>query len=108
MTMSSRQMPAGGDRAGRMPDFMIVGHPKCGTTALHHMLRRHPQIFMPDLKETWFFVPELQSRLRRPGRRPDTLEEYMQQFGTIEDAGSPHNHAEGARAESVPENSSGE
>src|ERR1035437_1135837 len=84
MTMSSRQMPAGGDRAGRMPDFMIVGHPKCGTTALHHMLRRHPQIFMPDLKETWFFVPELQSRLRRPGRRPDTLEEYMQLFAPAE------------------------
>jgi N utilization substance protein A len=38
------------------------------------------------------------------GEGPETVE----QFGTIEDAGSPHNHAEGARAESVPENSSGE
>ena len=34
-----------------MPDFFIVGHPKCGTTALYEMLRGHPQIFMPDLKE---------------------------------------------------------
>ncbi len=34
-----------------MPDFFIVGHPKCGTTALYEMLRRHPQIFMPALKE---------------------------------------------------------
>jgi hypothetical protein len=34
--------------------------------------------------------------------------EKTKQFGTIEDAGSPHNHAEGAGAESVPENSSGE
>jgi N utilization substance protein A len=38
------------------------------------------------------------------GEGPETLE----QFGTIEDAGSPHNHAEGAGAESVPKNSSGE
>jgi N utilization substance protein A len=34
--------------------------------------------------------------------------ETAEQFGTIEDAGSPHNHAEGTGAESVPENSSGE
>jgi N utilization substance protein A len=34
--------------------------------------------------------------------------ETAEQFGTIEDAGSPHNHAEGAGAESVPENSNGE
>jgi len=34
--------------------------------------------------------------------------ETVEQFGTIEDAGSPHNHAEVAGAESVPQNSSGE
>jgi N utilization substance protein A len=34
--------------------------------------------------------------------------EIVEQFGTIEDAGSPHNHAEVAGAESVPKNSSGE
>jgi N utilization substance protein A len=38
------------------------------------------------------------------GEGPETVE----QFGTIEDAGSPHNHAEVAGAESVPQNSSGE
>jgi Sulfotransferase family len=35
---------------GKIPDFWIVGHPKSGTTALHEMLRGHPQIFMPELK----------------------------------------------------------
>jgi transcription termination/antitermination protein NusA len=39
-----------------------------------------------------------------PGENPETVE----QFGTIEDAGSPHNHAEDAGAETVPEHSSGE
>ena len=38
------------------------------------------------------------------GEGPETME----QFGTIEDAGSPHNRAEGTDAESVPKNSSGE
>jgi N utilization substance protein A len=38
------------------------------------------------------------------GEGPETVE----QFGTIEDAGSPHNHTEVAGAESVPQNSSGE
>jgi transcription termination/antitermination protein NusA len=38
------------------------------------------------------------------GEGPETEE----QFGTIENAGSPHNHAEGVGAESVPKNGSGE
>jgi hypothetical protein len=37
--------------AGRVPDFFIVGHQKCGTTALYEMLRRRPQIFMSEVKE---------------------------------------------------------
>ena len=35
----------------RVPDFFIVGTPKTGTTALHAMLRTHPQIFMPKTKK---------------------------------------------------------
>lgn len=41
--------------AGEPPDFFIVGHHKSGTTAMYEMLRRHPQIFMPDMKEPEFF-----------------------------------------------------
>lgn len=63
----------------RMPDFFIVGHPKCGTTALYRMLRRQPQIFMPDLKETRFFARE-HPYPGNPGRHPDTLEEYLSLF----------------------------
>jgi hypothetical protein len=64
-----------------VPDFFIVGHPKCGTTALHQMLRRHPQIHMP-LKEPRFFAQELRSRFRRlgPERLPLTLEQYLALF----------------------------
>ncbi|HTW42025.1 MAG TPA: sulfotransferase [Solirubrobacteraceae bacterium] len=67
--------------AGRLPDFFIVGHPKCGTTALHQMLSRHQQIHMP-LKEPRFFAPELRSRYRRlgPQRLPEALDAYLELF----------------------------
>jgi hypothetical protein len=61
----------------RAPDFFIVGHPKCGTTALFEMLRVHPQIFMPDCKETQFFATELGSR---PGDEGRTLAQYLDLF----------------------------
>jgi hypothetical protein len=67
---------------GRVPDFFIVGHPKCGTTALYRMLRSHPQVFMPDIKEPWFLAPDLRAphRAARIGKRPETLAEYLALF----------------------------
>jgi hypothetical protein len=76
----------------RVPEFFIVGHAKCGTTALYEMLRRHPQIYLPDYdggagKEPWFFSrdnPQPQTTSERSvaftGRRPMTLEEYLSLF----------------------------
>lgn len=70
-----------GGQGMRLPDFFIVGHPKCGTTALYEALRRHPQIYMPDGKEPWFFAPELHVRTPpRPEGTPRTLEEYLSLF----------------------------
>ncbi|HTB71289.1 MAG TPA: sulfotransferase [Solirubrobacteraceae bacterium] len=72
--------------SGRMPDFFIVGSPKSGTTALYEMLRRHPQIYMPDCKEPWFFAEELRERTPpRPEGVPATLAEYRALF----DAAAP-------------------
>lgn len=39
-------------------DFLIAGVQKSGTTALHHFLRQHHQIFMPKQKELHFFDNE--------------------------------------------------
>jgi hypothetical protein len=65
----------------RLPDFFIVGHPKCGTTALYEILRRHPQIYMPACKEPWFFASELRVRTPpRPEGTPATLAEYLSLF----------------------------
>jgi hypothetical protein len=66
----------------RVPDFFIVGHAKSGTSALYEMLRRHPQVYMPDVKEPWYFVPELRSRAKGAGdeRHPRTLDGYLALF----------------------------
>jgi hypothetical protein len=70
------------ERRGRVPDFFIAGHAKCGTTALHAMLRSHPQIYMPDLKEPRFFASDMRQRFQpaRQGPLPETLEEYLSLF----------------------------
>ena len=36
-------------------DFLCVGFPKCGTTALDYVLKKNPNIFLPETKETHFF-----------------------------------------------------
>jgi hypothetical protein len=65
----------------RLPDFFLVGNAKGGTTALYHMLRQHPDIYMPGDKEPWFFASELHDRTPpRPGGTPKTLEEYSSLF----------------------------
>ncbi len=73
------------DRAAaglRIPDFYVVGHPKSGTTALYEMLRRHPQIFMSELKEPRFFAADLRARFQAhgAGAHPQTIEQYAALF----------------------------
>jgi hypothetical protein len=41
-----------------LPDFLIAGVPKAGTTALHAALTRHPQLFLPAVKEPKFFLSD--------------------------------------------------
>lgn len=43
-----------------LPNFFVVGAQKSGTTALHHYLAEHPDIYLPAQKETKFFVDEEQ------------------------------------------------
>ncbi len=65
-----------------VPDFFIVGHHKSGTTALYEMLRRHPQIFMPDVKEPRYFADDLRFQFEpQPSSHlPKTYEEYLSLF----------------------------
>ncbi len=69
---------------GRKPDFFIVGNPKSGTTALYEMLKRHPQIYMPELKETRYFSRD-HPRTPPSTTHPETLDQYLALF----DAATP-------------------
>lgn len=44
--------------AGALPTFVIIGAQKCGTTALHAYLSRHPEVAMSRPKELDFFIAE--------------------------------------------------
>jgi hypothetical protein len=43
---------------GRLPDFLLLGAPKCGTSALHAALGRHPRLFLSEPKEPKFFLTD--------------------------------------------------
>jgi hypothetical protein len=41
-----------------MPNFLLIGAAKSGTTSLYHYLRQHPHIYMSPVKEPKFFCFE--------------------------------------------------
>ncbi len=42
-----------------LPNFMLVGAPKCGTAAICAMLAQHPEIYFPERREQNFFSTDL-------------------------------------------------
>ncbi|MBD3296279.1 MAG: hypothetical protein GF392_02810 [Candidatus Omnitrophica bacterium] len=54
----------------RLPDHIILGAAKAGTSSIHHYLDQHPDVFVPSPKELKFFT--------RPGE-PDR-DEYARYF----------------------------
>ena len=94
---TSRSNPAyvarQGARAMRLPNFLVIGAGRSGTTTLHYSLGRHPQIFVSPIKETNFFLcdeaGELPPWLDEVARRqiPRTLQDYAALFA---DAAAHH------------------
>ena len=46
-----------------LPDFLVAGVPKAGTTALHAALSRHPGLYLSQIKEPKFFLTDGPPRL---------------------------------------------
>jgi hypothetical protein len=38
-----------------LPNFLIVGVPKAGTTSLYKYLSQHPDVYVPKIKEPHYF-----------------------------------------------------
>ncbi len=64
----------------RLPDFLIIGGARCGTSSLYSYLNEHPEVFMPDLKEPHFFNYLGCSKSPHPGRPPWTIGDYAKLF----------------------------
>ena len=54
-----------------LPNFLVIGAGRAGTTSLYHYLRQHPDVFMSPVKETNFFV---QRALAAAGQMPEEAE----------------------------------
>ena len=49
-----------------LPNFIIIGAFRSGTTSLYYYLRQHPQIFLSPIKETNFLAYDAEADSRRP------------------------------------------
>lgn len=57
-----------------LPNFIIIGAAKSGTTSLYYYLKQHPEVFITDLKEPHFFGFEGENlTFKGPGNRPDPI-----------------------------------
>ena len=67
-----------------MPDFLVIGAGKSGTTSINNYLAQHPQIFMSPRKEPNFFAYETidKETLRHD---PPQYEYYLQSVTQLED-----------------------
>lgn len=71
----------------KLPDFFIVGAPRAGTTLLSYLLGKHPQIYLPALKEPMFLALFEQGEVfidNRTGKKAvffvEKLDDYLQLF----------------------------
>ena len=70
-----------------LPNFIIIGAYKSGTTSLYYHLRQHPEIFMSRTKEPNFFAHEKKAELmRQDGLVPkviDNMDAYLELFSKV-------------------------
>jgi hypothetical protein len=81
----AKHQARGDGREGALPNLIIIGGLKCGTTSLHHYLNLHPEIAMSRPKELNFFVTELNWPLGR-----DWYAGHFDPSARIRGESSPH------------------
>jgi len=62
----------------KWPNFMIVGAPKCGTTSLAGWLGGHPQAFMSEPKEPFFFCSDIEH-----SAKIKSIDDYRELFSSV-------------------------
>lgn len=69
----------------KLPNFMIIGAGKCGTTSLHHYFQQNPDIYICPKKETFFFLNETDREKSRKWGAVTRYEEYRDLFQNAPD-----------------------
>ncbi len=82
-TLDPGQDAAKGEPTVTLPNFLVIGAPKAGTTSLHDYLRAHPQVYMAPVKAARFFCYKGQTnRAKYPAA---TLADYEALFAGVRD-----------------------
>ena len=84
--MREHRVASPGTNMSHGPNFFIVGGPRCGTSALTHLLAAHPQVFFPGTPEPHYFASDLQLPYR-----VSSIEDYQTLFADAR----PHQTARG-------------
>jgi hypothetical protein len=63
-----------------LPNFLIIGANKAGTTSLYRYLAQHPDVYMSRMKEPSYFAPHIRRHAPASRRLPHTLDEYAALF----------------------------
>lgn len=67
-----------------IPNFFVVGAPRCGTTALYEYLKIHSQIFMSSYKEPHYFATDLKPQTPWT-KRMRKKENYLKLFSDVKE-----------------------
>ena len=77
-------------RSKSLPNFLVIGAPRCATTSLFHYLRQHPDVYLPRKKELHYFSYEyLKENCSGPGDKaalatlPGTMREYEMHYSGV-------------------------
>jgi hypothetical protein len=73
-----------------MPNFLIIGAGKSGTSSLYYYLKQHPQVFMSPVKEPNFFAYDPKHKgwngpVKSLNNSIRTLEDYLKLFENVRD-----------------------
>jgi hypothetical protein len=78
-----------------LPNFLVVGAGRSGTTSLHHYLGQHPEIYLPGVKSPSYFY------CHRPPISQDNLPEPVTRDYFVCDTGRYQALFDGVRSESA-------
>jgi len=74
----------------KLPNFLVVGAPKAGTTSLYEYLSQHPQVFLTEEKELHFWSnEELAKSVDGPGDAlalsevVESIDDYRAKFSGV-------------------------